>query len=85
MTTTDPVTMLRPYPDSVGIQVHPHVDGDVVSEVFVDAATGGRYIILRQPSSALRLGKDLLEATTDPGIAAQADAVRERQERDRDT
>ncbi|WP_155726842.1 hypothetical protein [Mycobacterium avium] len=78
----DPVTMLRPYPDSVGVQVHPHVDGDVVSEVFVDAATGGRYIILRQPSAALRLGEDLLEATTDPEIARQADAVRERRERD---
>lgn len=84
MTTADPVTLLRPYPDSVGVQVHPHVDGDVVSEVFVDAATGGRYIILRQPSAAMRLGEDLLEATTDPGIAAQADAVRERQQRGHD-
>lgn len=78
----DRVLFLRPYPDSIGVQVHPHVDGDVVSEVFVDAATGQRVMILRQPSAAYQLGKDLLEATTDPRIAAEADAVRERQQRD---
>ncbi|WP_163705922.1 hypothetical protein [Mycobacterium timonense] len=52
-----------------------------MSEVFVDAATGLRYIIARTPGSAYQLGKDLLSATTDPGIAAEADAVRDRQER----
>lgn len=78
----DPVIRLYPYPDSVGVQVHPHTAGDVVSEVFIDAATGRRYIIVRTPATAWQLGTDLIEATTDPDVAAEADAVRARQQRD---
>lgn len=79
--TADAITLLRPYPSSVGVQVHPHVGGDVVSEAFIDAATGKRYLIARTAATACQLGADLLKATTDPDIAAEADAVSERQER----
>lgn len=72
----DSVTMLAPYRDSVGVQVHPRVSGDVVTEVFIDAATGKRYIIARDPETAYQLGTDLVQATTDPAIAAEADQIR---------
>ena len=70
------MTLLRPYPESVGVQIHPHPEGDVVSELFIDAATGERVIILRDPATAHRLGEDMLVATTDPDLAAEADRVR---------
>lgn len=76
----DPVTMLVPYHDSVGVQVHPNIGGDMVSEVFIDSRTGKRYVIARTPATAHQLGTDLLTATTDPAIAAQAHQIRAAQQ-----
>ncbi|MDX1873991.1 hypothetical protein SBI67_17860 [Mycolicibacterium sp. 120266] len=70
------VTLLRPFPTSIGVQVHPHVDGDVVSVVMLDAATTARYIIAMDPDTAHQLSRDLHEATTSPAVAAQANAIR---------
>lgn len=74
--TDDDVLLLRPFPDSIGVQVHPHATGDVVSEVFVDAATGQRVIIARDPETAHRIGQALVVATTDPDVADEADRLR---------
>jgi hypothetical protein len=77
MTSADEPLLLRPYPNSVGVVVHPHPDGDVLSEVFIDAATGQRVIILRDPATANRIGEDLVMATTDADIAAEAERIRD--------
>lgn len=77
---SDEVLTLTPYADSFGVQVHPDRDGDVVSEVFVDRITGQRVMILRDSAMAHQLGQDMLTATTDPDIAAEADRVREAQQ-----
>lgn len=75
----DDVKLLRPLPSSVGVQVHPHMNGDVVSIVFVDAATGTRHLLIADPETAHQIGQDLTTATTDPDIAEQADRVRNKQ------
>ncbi len=74
---TDDVVMLRPLPSSVGVQVHPGNDHDLVSIVMVDAATGRRHLLLTDPDTALYLGDNLVHACTDPEVAAQADRLRE--------
>lgn len=73
MTTTE---LLRPLPSSLRVQVHPHTDGDVVSVVIVDAATGDQFIVALDPATAHQLGADLTEATTSDAIAAEADRLR---------
>ena len=75
---SDNVLRLVPYPDSVGVQVHADPRGDFISEMFVDM-NGQRVLILRDPSTAYQLGTDMLTATTDPDIAAEADRVRGRE------
>lgn len=79
MTTTDPVRQLIPFPSSVAVSVHPDVDGDIVSEAFVEAGTGERFLILRTPQVAFDLAEHLMHACTDPEVAARADALREQQ------
>lgn len=76
---SDEVLTLIPFQDSYGAQVHPSRDGDVVSEVFIDRRSGRKVLILRDPEMAHQLGVDMLKATTDPDIAAEADRVREAQ------
>ena len=73
---TDEVLHLVPLQDSVGIQVHPDRDGDVISEVFIDRITGRRVMVLRDPEMAHQLGEDMVKATTDENIAAEADRLR---------
>ncbi|WP_199255613.1 hypothetical protein [Mycolicibacterium mengxianglii] len=75
MPADEPI-LLRPLPSALGVQVHPHADGDVVSIVWVDM-NGGRYLLATDPDTAHQLGTDLLTATTDPDIAAQADQLRD--------
>jgi hypothetical protein len=73
---SDEVLKLVPFGDSVGVQIHVDKDGDVISETFIDRITGRRVMVLRDPSTALQLGRDLVKACTDPYVAAAADGVR---------
>lgn len=69
--------LLRPYSTPVGVFVHPHNDGDVVSVQWVDA-NGHRYLLALEPEAAHQIGQDLLTATTDPDIGERADHIRNR-------
>lgn len=73
----DDVNLLRPVPASLRVQVHPHTEGDVVSVVMVDAATGHRHLLATDPDTAYRFGLDLIEATTSETVAAEADRIRD--------
>lgn len=66
----------RPWSESIRVSVHPHVDGDVVSIAWTDAATGQYHVLALEPADAYLLGRSLLTATTDDGVAAQADEMR---------
>ncbi|MHA3019528.1 hypothetical protein ACXPWS_04565 [Mycobacterium sp. BMJ-28] len=68
--------LLQPLPSSLGVALHPHVNGDVISIALVDAATGTRHLVVIDPATAHQLGADLTEATTSPAVQAQADAIR---------
>ncbi|MCB0934362.1 MAG: hypothetical protein KDB71_21090 [Mycobacterium sp.] len=74
---SDAIDLVRPLPDSIAVAVHPHKCGDVVSISMVDAATGARRMLVTDPATAHQLATDLLTATTDPDIAAEADRVRD--------
>lgn len=75
-TDVDPVHHLIPYPRSVVVSVHPDRDGDITSEAFIDTTTGERFIIFRDPETALSVGEHLVHAVTDDEIADQADRLR---------
>lgn len=78
MTTTDNVHLLRPVPSSLGVSVHPHPGGDVISVQWVDT-NGHRYLMATDPATAHQIGLGLIEATTSETVAAQADTIRNRQ------
>lgn len=79
MTTTDDVKRICPLPTSVLVNVIPNHQGDAVVIAAVDAQTGGRHLMVLDAQTAHQLGTDLLFATTDDGIAEQADRIRKQQ------